>query len=73
MPPGYTRVQGDPMKTVVASCLLVVALASSPVAAEQPMLGHSAPVFRLKDLDDNVVSLADLRGRMVVVHFGASW
>lgn len=39
----------------------------------QVRLGDPAPGFRLPDLEGNVVDLEDLRGRYVVVHFGASW
>ena len=40
---------------------------------DQPMLRHRAPSFRLKDLSGKAVSLEDLRGRFLVVHFTASW
>jgi peroxiredoxin len=38
------------------------------------MLGRPAPSFRLTDvLSGKAVSLEDMRGRTVVLHFGASW
>jgi cytochrome c biogenesis protein CcmG/thiol:disulfide interchange protein DsbE len=36
-------------------------------------IGDPAPAFALADLDGNPVSLADLRGRPVIVNFWASW
>lgn len=63
------------MKTVRAIGLLVLALPllTAGVAAEQPMLGKAAPEFRLQDLEGRTLSLVDLRGKLVVLHFGASW
>ena len=40
---------------------------------EQPMIGDPAPPFSLGGIDGNTCSLADLRGKFVVVHFGTSW
>ena len=37
------------------------------------MLNIPAPAFVLKDLDGNVVSLADLKGKTVIVDFWATW
>ena len=39
----------------------------------QPMIDDPAPSFELLDTKGNVVSLADLRGKFVVIHFGTSW
>jgi hypothetical protein len=39
----------------------------------QPMLGQPAPAFELRDVRGGTVSLASLRGRFLVLHFGASW
>lgn len=53
-------------------------LAAAGVAAEgspppPPMLGQAAPPFELRDVRGGTVSLASLRGRFLVLHFGASW
>ncbi len=40
---------------------------------EQPMIGEPAPPFELPGIDGNTHSLADLRDRFVVIHFGTSW
>jgi len=38
-----------------------------------PREGFSAPDFTLEQLDGNQVTLSDLRGKVVVVNFWASW
>ena len=35
--------------------------------------GEPAPAFAATDLQGNRVSLADLKGSVVVIHFAASW
>jgi len=37
------------------------------------MLSDAAPSFKLKDLDGKEVSLADLKGKVVVIDFWATW
>jgi thiol-disulfide isomerase/thioredoxin len=37
------------------------------------MINQPAPVFTLKDLNGNKVSLADLKGKVVIVDFWATW
>jgi hypothetical protein len=49
-----------------------LALALAALAAPS-LLGRAAPSFRLNDLEGRAVSLEGLRGRFVVLHFGASW
>jgi hypothetical protein len=60
------------------SALLGLALALAGVAAgadpAASMVGRPAPPFRLTDvLSGRTVSLEDMRGRIVVLHFGTSW
>lgn len=40
---------------------------------EFPLRGQPAPLFTLQDLDGNQVSLAELRGKPVVINFWATW
>jgi hypothetical protein len=63
-----------------ASALLAVAVAAAGSScsrrvapAEQPWVGDPAPAFELPSLDGQLVSLAGLRGKTVVLHFGAGW
>lgn len=40
---------------------------------EQPMIGQTAPSFKLLGLDGKTYSLEQLRGKYVVIHFAATW
>ena len=46
---------------------------SGPLAAGQVGTGEAAPNFTLTTFDGGTVTLADLRGQVVVVNFWASW
>jgi len=66
--------------SVVASVLLIgvltvvaVGFTRDPSRIESPLIGRTAPAFRLESLDGTTIDLADLRGRPVVVNFWASW
>lgn len=51
----------------------LVAAAGDPQAALNPMIGKPAPAFSLEDLSGKKVSLADYRGKAVLVNFWATW
>lgn len=56
------------------SALAISLLGLRAVEAEGPSLtGVEAPGFDLPSLDGDPVNLADLRGKLVVLHFGAGW
>jgi cytochrome oxidase Cu insertion factor (SCO1/SenC/PrrC family) len=42
-------------------------------AIKQPMIGSVAPPFRVQSLQGKSLQLSDLRGKVVVLHFGAGW
>lgn len=45
-----------------------------PVAERQVVkLGEPAPNFQLRDMNDRLVSLSDLRGKVVLLNFWATW
>ncbi|HUD94429.1 MAG TPA: TlpA disulfide reductase family protein [Sphingobium sp.] len=49
-------------------------LALSPArAAEKPIVGSPAPAFELTLIDGSKVSLADLKGQVVLLNFWATW
>lgn len=43
------------------------------IASRDEMMGKPAPEFELATLDDKTVSLSDLRGKVVLLEFWASW
>jgi len=53
--------------------LLTINVASPRTAVDTPIVGQPAPAFDLETLDGGRLSLADLRGRPVVLNFWASW
>ena len=59
--------------------LLLLFLAVAPLTAfagellPQPKIGEAAPAFNLETLQGDKVSLADLQGKFVVIHFATSW
>jgi cytochrome c biogenesis protein CcmG/thiol:disulfide interchange protein DsbE len=67
-------------RTLLLTAALAIASLSLPASAspsaptpDHPMLGEAAPEFRLTGLDGKEIALSDLRGSMLVLHFGASW
>jgi hypothetical protein len=69
--------RGDSSRPVTVVLALALALSAGRARATDPaasMLGRPAPSFRLTDVQSGkTVSLEDMRGRTVVLHFGASW
>lgn len=65
-----------PIYAVVIGLLVLVAIQmrrSGPLAAGPVGKGELAPTFTLTTFDGQTVSLSELRGRVVVVNFWASW
>ena len=48
-------------------------LLAQPTPAKLPKIGEPAPDFQLTLVDGSKVSLADLRGKVVVLNFWATW
>jgi cytochrome c biogenesis protein CcmG, thiol:disulfide interchange protein DsbE len=53
--------------------LLPLALCAAQGIAKEPKVGAPAPDFTLTEMDGTKVSLADLRGKVVVINFWATW
>lgn len=58
---------------VVAVHLPASAEDGGSVVASHPMIGEAAPAFNLEEVSGGALSLETLKGRYVVLHFGASW
>lgn len=55
------------------AALLATGLGRDPTATASPLVGRTAPDFRLAGLQGPPVRLSALRGQIVVVNFWASW
>jgi cytochrome c biogenesis protein CcmG, thiol:disulfide interchange protein DsbE len=53
--------------------LLATGLGRDPSVIASPLVGRAAPNFTLPQLDGPAVTLARLRGQIVVINFWASW
>lgn len=62
-----------PWKSVAVLCLLIVARPGFPAPVLAPWGGGQAPALTLKDSEGKTVNLTDLRGKVVLVNFWATW
>ena len=71
------RVLWIAVAVAVPVCLLVIALANGQPAANRavrsPLVGKPAPAIQGTTIDGTPSSLADLKGKWVVVNFFATW
>src|SRR5438067_790816 len=62
------------MKTLASAVSLLIVLSGLlGMAARPPLVGSPAPEIVLKDLQGRDVKLSDLRGKIVLVNFWATW
>src|SRR5436853_2782704 len=62
------------MKTIASAVSLLIVLSGLlGMAARPPLIGSPAPEIVLKDLQGRDVKLSDLRGKVVLVNFWATW
>jgi cytochrome c biogenesis protein CcmG/thiol:disulfide interchange protein DsbE len=62
-----------PLSVVPVLLLLAYGFRTDPRAIPSPLVGKPAPAFALKLFDGGSLSLADFRGKVVVLNFWASW
>lgn len=58
---------------VAAALIPAVAPGQGSGVASHPMIGEEAPAFVLEEVGGDTLSLDSLKGRYVILHFGASW
>src|SRR6266704_4485646 len=62
------------MKTIASAVSLLIVLSGLlGMAARPPLVGSPAPEIVLKDLQGRDVKLSDLRGKVVLLNFWATW
>lgn len=61
------------MKLLLATLALLIPCAAAAQTPQQKLLNHPAPPFQLSSLDHHPVSLAGLKGHVVLLNFWASW
>lgn len=61
------------MGMMMRGLMLASLLLASGAQAAKPKIGEAAPDFTLTLIDGSKVSLADLRGQVVVLNFWATW
>jgi cytochrome c biogenesis protein CcmG/thiol:disulfide interchange protein DsbE len=62
-----------PLASVPVILLLAYGFRTDPKAIPSPLVQKAAPDFRLKTFGGGEISLADLKGKPVIVNFWASW
>ena len=61
------------MRRFAASLTIALVIVAAWPAIAATRDGEKAPAFTLTDLNGRTISLADLQGNIVVMHFAASW
>ena len=65
------RICGPAFRTAAAA--VVLGFAAIAVSAAAPKVGEPAPAFRATTLDGRGIGADELRGKVVLVHFWATW
>jgi cytochrome c biogenesis protein CcmG/thiol:disulfide interchange protein DsbE len=60
-------------KHLAVAAALLATLFAAPAVAKSPKVGQLAPDFRVETYDGSELTLADLRGQVVVINLWATW
>ena len=70
----WRRITVAAVLTLIPLSVLAYGLTANPRAIPSPLVGRDAPAFALPRVEDGAeLRLGDLRGRIVIVNFWASW
>ncbi len=69
----YRKQEADRLTASAAKGELVVDASTGEAKYVSPLMGKPAPAFTLEDLSGKKVSLADYKGKAVLVNFWATW
>ncbi|HIE65493.1 MAG: TlpA disulfide reductase family protein [Nitrospira sp.] len=62
------------LKTLlVMGVIILVFISITGMASRPPLVGGPAPHFQLKTLKDTLITIADYRGKVVLLNFWATW
>lgn len=61
------------MKKFILTSVCLAIFVTLIAQDKQPLIGESAPDFKLKDLNGDLYSLKQFRGKYVVLHFATTW
>lgn len=61
------------MRAVIAFLFLILVMTSPSAFASMPEIGEAAPALVLPKLDGEAFDLSKLKGKIVILHFWATW
>jgi cytochrome c biogenesis protein CcmG, thiol:disulfide interchange protein DsbE len=64
---------GGLLMTAILVAMLASGFGHDPRAVPKALQGRTAPAFALKTTDGEVVTLAELRGKPVIINFWSTW
>jgi thiol-disulfide isomerase/thioredoxin len=62
-----------PLARLLSACAMLLAIGAAAPASQKPKIGQPAPPAQFTLVDGTKVTLAELRGQVVVINFWATW